>query len=62
MNEQKLIDIMFQIALTISGSPEHFRDKTNTQIAEWVTKQLRDNGFDTEPSGMSWGILKRSQL
>ena len=55
MNDQKLIDITFEIALVAAN---YLHGKTNEEIAEWVAKQLRDCGFDTEPRGASWGILK----
>lgn len=54
-NEQKLIDIMFEIAMV---SATHMKDKSNAEIAAWVSKQLGECGFKTEPCGSSWGILK----
>lgn len=56
-NEQKLIDIMFQIGLTIHNN-EWFQEKTNEEVAEWIANQLRECGFDTQPMGCSWGVLK----
>ena len=53
--EQQLVDIMYQIAMT---SAQYLHGKSNEEIAEWVSKQLRDCGFDTEPCGASWGVLK----
>ena len=53
--EQQLVDIMYQIAMT---SAQYLHGKSNEEIAEWVSKQLRDCGFDTEPRGASWGVLK----
>ena len=57
--EQLLIDIIFGVAVTINSSKEYFRDKTNDEVAEWVAGQLRACGFDTEPMGASWGVLKK---
>ena len=57
--EQKLIDIMFQIALTIQANPGDFQGMTNEQVAEWVADQLRQCGFPTAPCGMSWGVLQK---
>lgn len=58
-NEQKLIDICFEIALTIKDQPKNFSKQTNNEeVASWVATQLRNNGFDTRPMGMSWGVLK----
>jgi len=53
--EQQLIDIMFQVALMCA---ERMHGKSNEEIAEWVAHQLRECGFDTEPCGASWGVLK----
>ena len=51
---QKLIDITFEIAY-------HSRNYTwenNQKHMEWVAEQLRQCGYDTEPRGCSWGVLK----
>jgi len=53
--EQQLIDIMYQIAMT---SAQHLHGKSNEEIAKWVSEQLKHCGFDTEPRGASWGVLK----
>ena len=57
--EQKLIDIMFQVGITIA-TYDCFRTMTQDEIAEWIAKQLRDCGFDTTPAGASWGVLKNA--
>ncbi len=64
-NEQKLVDLCFQTALTLStpGTDRHDQpyDMTKWPIekkAEWVAKQLRGCGFDTTPCGSLWGVLK----
>ncbi len=58
---QKLIDICFDLVLTITSDPhvDIFKKKTNDEKAEWVAKQLRGCGFDTYPVGASWGVLKK---
>jgi len=53
--EQRLIDIMFNIAFT---SAQYMQGKTNEDIALWVAKNLRERGFDTVQMGSSWGVLK----
>lgn len=59
MNEkQKLIDIIFQVGLFISDTKYNLYKKSNNEKAEWIAKQLRDCGFDIEPCGASWGVLK----
>lgn len=58
--EQKLVDICFQLVLTAT-SPKHkdnFKDFTPEEMAAWVSKQLNICGFETEPCGASWGVLK----
>ena len=59
-NEQKLVDLCFDIALTISSKQyiETFQSMTTDQKASWIAKQLSDNGFKTVPCGSSYGILK----
>lgn len=58
-NEQQLVDIAFQIALTMHEHRKHFKKMTREEIAGWVSDQLRGCGFDTTPCGMSWGVLKK---
>lgn len=57
-NEQKLIDIMFDVAMTMHQNP-WFIDKSQEEVAEWLRGQLKACGFETEPCGASWGILKQ---
>lgn len=55
-NEQKLIDIMFEIGLKIH-THEWFKDKNNEEVCEWIRSQLAGCGFYTKPCGSSWGLL-----
>jgi hypothetical protein len=57
--EQELIDLCFQIALTISDKRyrETFDKMSMEERAEWVRKQLSECGFKTHPCGSSWGVL-----
>lgn len=57
--EQKLISICFQIAQIVWRRPAVFKKMDQQKFCEWVAQQLRDCGFDTEPVGASWGMLKR---
>lgn len=54
--EQKLIDIMFQIAF---AAAEHMHGRSMEEIAAWVADQLRQCGFPTTPVGSSWGYLDK---
>jgi hypothetical protein len=56
--EQKLIDLCFEIGLTISDPKHNFQKKRIEERGEWIAKQLRACGFDTQPIGASWGVLK----
>jgi hypothetical protein len=56
--EQQLIDIMMQVAFACA---EHHNGKSNEEIATWVADQLRKCGFDTQPMGASWAVLKNKQ-
>ena len=55
--EQQLIDITFQIALTIQEN-HALNALPRERLAEWVATQLHICGFDTQPMGASWGVLK----
>ncbi len=57
-NEQKLVDICFDIALTIQENPSDFQELSREEMAEYVASQLSKCGFNTSPCGSSWGILK----
>lgn len=55
---QKLIDITFQMVLVSTDDPV-FCKKSTEEKAEWVAETLRNCGFDTQPLGSSWGVLKK---
>lgn len=64
--EQKLIDIMFEIAQASYRWDRNDTDEITSYYnegrekhMEWVAEQLRSCGFDTRPVGMSWGVLKK---
>jgi len=57
-NEQKLIDISFQLVLAATEDPI-FCAKSYEEKANWVAEKLRACGFDTTPVGSSWGVLKK---
>lgn len=59
--KQKLVDIMFQIALTIHDKryKKDFDKMDNERVAEWVAEQLKNCGFETFQCGSSWGVLKK---
>ena len=58
MREQKLIDIMFDIVLVLRENTDWLKNTTREEAAEWTANQLRQCGFDTQPMGASWGVLK----
>jgi len=57
-NEQKLIDIMFEVGFVTRSSPV-LQAMDREQYAEWIADQLRIHGFYTQPMGLSWGVLKK---
>jgi len=57
-NDQRLVDICFEIGLLISDQRYDLYTKSKEEKAEWIAKQLRICGFDTQPMGSSWGKLK----
>lgn len=56
-NEQQfLVDIVFQVGLTIASNPA-LNAMSQEAIAAWIAQQLKDCGFPTTPIGASWGVL-----
>lgn len=55
---QRLINIVFECTIV---STKYLHGRSNEEIADWTAKQLRDNGFDTQPMGSSWGVLKNEK-
>ena len=55
--EQRLIDIMFEVAFMVREM-KTFQKMEREELADWIRTQLRSCGFDTEPVGASWGVLK----
>jgi hypothetical protein len=51
--EQKLVDILFAVALRVAEHP----GQTKEEICAYAAEQLRQCGFPTVPVGMSWGVL-----
>jgi hypothetical protein len=54
---QKLVDLCFAMVLAATEDPV-FCAKSNEEKAAWVADHLRYSGFNTEPCGSSWGVLK----
>ena len=59
--QQKLIDIMFEIGLTIKTNSS-LQKMTDEELTFWIRKQLSQCGFETEPLGASWGILINNNI
>lgn len=55
--KQDLVNICFEIAMTVAERPDVFNQMSKEDIAKWTAKQLRMCGFPTEPCGASWGVL-----
>lgn len=56
--EQQLIDIIFEIALTINNNRNWFQNKSDEDVCAWVKQQLELCGFDIVSIDGSWGVLK----
>jgi hypothetical protein len=56
-SEQKLIDLMYEIAMKAYEWHAHNDDVTMPDIAQWVTNALRSCGYETMPCGSAWGVL-----
>lgn len=61
-NEQKLVDIMFQVVSAAHFNPKWFAKATHEEKMQWVAEQLDGCGFPTTPVGASWGILKKDEV
>lgn len=55
-NEQKLIDLIFQMVLATTNDPVFCKRPRGERMA-WVANTLREVGYDTHPIGMSWGVI-----
>lgn len=56
-NEQLLIDVLFEYVVRMQGGD--FKFENRDVAAENVASNLRHLGFDTEPVGLSWGVIKK---
>ena len=57
-NEQRLIDILFEIAFKIRYDPDRFKGMSEDDFATAIRYILNGSGFKTEPMGSSWAVLK----
>lgn len=55
--EQKLVDIIFEIGIVTREHSDYFNKISREEYADWIANQLRKNGFETTPRGLSWGVL-----
>ena len=58
-DKQKLIDMCFSIGIVMSDPRNDFIIMTREEKGKYIADQLRGIGFDTNPCGMSWGVLKK---
>ncbi len=54
--EQKLVDILFQVAQMIA-TDKRLKKYTREEICAWTANQLSACGFQNVPRGASWGRL-----
>ena len=60
--EQELIDLCFSLTFAALDTKYFKLDKlSRDEVGEWIARQLRGCGFDTQPMGMSWGVLKEDK-
>jgi len=55
LDEQKYIDLLFEIAG--AAALEYWQDRPREELMAWVAETLRKAGVNTVPCGMSWGVL-----
>lgn len=56
MQEQKLIDLIFEMVL-VTTDDSIFCKRPRGERMAWVANHLREFGIDTHPIGMSWGVI-----
>lgn len=54
--EQEIIDVMFQIAITVHKNPNFFKDIDH--LTEWIRQHYKALGFKLTPAGLSHGVLE----
>lgn len=57
--EQELVDMMFEVTMTVNANHNYWKDKSREELAAWISRQLSLCGFETQPMGSSWGVLKK---
>lgn len=55
--EQQLVDLCFEIAITLQMNQKWLKNQSREDIGNWVAEQLKGCGFPTTPCGASWGVL-----
>jgi hypothetical protein len=60
-DNQKLIDLMFNMVIAATNDPVFCKRPRGERMA-WVANNLRECGFDTHPVGMSWGVLVNDEF
>ena len=58
--DQRDVDFLFNVTIIIHedewfGKRKNKRDRNEVQ--NWVAEKLKEHGVDTEPIGMSWGVI-----
>ena len=60
--EQHLVDLCFEIAITMQMNQKWLKKQSRDDIGKWVADQLKNCGFPTTPCGSSWGVLTEPNL
>ncbi len=61
MEQQKLIDLMFEMVL-VTTNDYAFCKKPRGKKMAWVANTLREFGIDTHPIGSSWGVVVNKEF
>lgn len=61
MEQQRLVNLMFEMILVTTDDPIFCKRPRGEKMA-WVANTLRDSGIDTHPIGSSWGVVVNSEF
>jgi len=59
---QDLVDICFEIGLTVRSQSDYFKNLSQEDTAKWIASQLEQCGYPTSPCGACWGLLETSKM
>jgi hypothetical protein len=56
---QKVLDIMFQVSMTIQNERAIFDKMSNDDLANWINEQLASCHIPVQPVGSKWAQIQQ---